>query len=730
MAAKRALPFLLPVSLTERQRQQRLRRLKIKPSNIARTYEGDGWILYIPTKKSFFKLPKEMIPSRELEHRIRRIHDYVEEYKALIDAERRAEMDAQRNEIRSMSGKEREFFGRAVLGLKGRGAGRKFDLWIIRFGRDRAIETEITGGDIVLVSRGEPLRSDLTGTVMAVGRNHIDVAFTQKPPSWVKEEGIRLDLYVNDVTFKRMESNLEAMRHIEKPYAKIRDIVLDLANPSPAETLGFEPLNDRLNDVQKEAVGRALGAKETALIHGPPGTGKTTAVVETIRQLVKRGRRVLAAADSNVAVDNMLEKLVEAGDVKAVRIGHPARIDERLQSHSLLSLVERDPRTGKVKEMLDEAQKLVEERNTHSKPTPARLRGMSRERIRTLAAEGRSYRGVDLKTIRSMAMWIKEDEKVERFYAAIRELEAAIVRDILEGADAVLSTNGMVGSEAMEGITFDVSVVDEASQQMEPSTLLPLMRAPKAILAGDHKQLPPTVVSGLEVLERSLFERLMEKERVPQTMLRVQYRMNETIMDFPNRLMYGGKLVAAPSVARRKLSIKNLPEEPTLRSLLDPDRPVIFADTSGIDADERLPERSTSYENPTEAEWVVRCAEALAEGGLAPDSIGIITPYLSQVKRIRRMLEAKGLKIETKSVDGFQGREKEAILISFVRSNVAGAVGFVKDRRRLNVAMTRAKTKLLMVGNLQTLRTNDPFDLLEEWLKEREALVSLKKESV
>ncbi|BDY12443.1 IGHMBP2 family helicase [Hydrogenimonas cancrithermarum] len=716
MASKRPLPFILPASLDERRRSRELRRHKIKPANIARIYEGDGWVLYIPTKKSYFKLPKVMIPSRELEHRIKTIHAYIEEYKGLIDVERRAEMDAQIREIRSISGKEREVYGRAILGLRGRSVGRKFDLYLYRFSRDRIIETEIGSGDIVLISRGDPLKSDLTATVMHVAKNFVEVAFSQKPPPWVKE-GVRLDLFVNDVTFKRMENNLERIRHIESPFSQLRDIVLGLAVAKPAKIVSFDSQNERLNEKQHVAVAKALGAKEIALIHGPPGTGKTTAVVEAVVQFVKAGKKVLAAADSNVAVDNMLEKLAEKEGIDLVRIGHPARVGEKLEKYALFSRIEADPRTQKVKAMLEDAQKLVEVRNRYSKPTQARLRGMSKERVKTLAATGRAYRGVDVKTIQSMAQWIKEDEKVERFYAAIRELETSIIRDIIGGADVVLSTNGMIGAEMLEGFTFDVAVIDEASQQMEPSTLLPMMRAKKVVLAGDHKQLPPTVISNLDILKHSLFERLMERSDTPQTMLEVQYRMNEKIMEFPNLLMYAGKLKADESVAHRKLRLEEVPESRLLAEMFAPDVPLLFADTVDLDADEVLQPRATSYENPVEAEWVMNAVKALLEGGVEADEIGIITPYLAQVKRIRQMLETEGLKVEVKSVDGFQGREKEAIVISFVRANIAKEIGFVKDRRRLNVAMTRAKTKLIMIGNRPTLEAHDPFDRLFDWLK-------------
>ncbi|SFP01699.1 IGHMBP2 family helicase [Hydrogenimonas thermophila] len=720
MAKKRPLPFIISASLDERRRNQILRRYKIKSSNIARVYEGDGWILYNPTKNSYFKLPKEMIPSRELEHRIKSIHNYIEEYKSLIDIERRAEMDAQIKEIRTTSPKEREHYGRAVLGLKGRSAGRKFDLYLVRFSRDALIQTEIGSGDIVLISRGDPLKSDLTATVMQVSKNYIEVAFLSKPPVWCKDNNIRLDLFVNDVTFKRMERNLEKMRHIGSPMSHIRDILLGLTTQSkPSKTLHFLPDNENLNNKQKEAVGKALGAKDIALIHGPPGTGKTTAVVETIVQLVKQGKKVLATADSNVAVDNMLERLSKKDEINLVRVGHPARIDESLEKFSLFSLIEVDERSKRVKMMLEEVGKLVEVRNRYSKPTPSRLRGMSKERVKKLSALGKSYRGVDIKTINSMAQWIKEDEKFEKFFSAIRELEESIVQDIISKADVVLSTNGMIGAEMFEGVTFDVTVIDEASQQMEPSTLLPMMRAKKVILAGDHKQLPPTVISNLDTLKHSLFEKLMNREDITQTMLEIQYRMHKKIMDFPNQLMYDSKLKADKSVASSKLLLEKLPNDQEISKIVDPNRPIFFLDTSSSetgDNRETLQPKSTSYENIFEAKIVASIVKALVEGGLDIDEIGVITPYLAQVKRIEKICEDEGVVCEVKSVDGFQGREKEVIIISFVRSNVDNSIGFLKDKRRLNVAMTRAKKKLIMIGDKTTLEANEPFDRLFDYL--------------
>jgi len=379
------------------------------------------------------------------------------------------------------------------------------------------------------------------------------------------------------------------------------------------------------------------------------------------------------------------------------------------------------------KMMLEEASKLVEVRNRYSKPTPSRLRGMSKERVKKLSSLGKSYRGVDIKTIDSMAQWIKEDEKVEKFFSAIRELEESIVQDVISKADVVLSTNGMIGAEMFEGVTFDVAIIDEASQQMEPSTLLPMMRAKKVILAGDHKQLPPTVISDLNTLKDSLFEKLMERGDITQTMLEIQYRMHKKIMDFPNQLMYDGKLKADKSVASSKLLLAKLPDDQEIAKIVDPNKPIFFLDTSNSETNdnrEALQPKSTSYENIFEAKIISRIVKALVEGGLDIDDIGVITPYLAQVKRIEKICGEEGIACEVKSVDGFQGREKEVIIISFVRSNTDSSIGFLKDKRRLNVAMTRAKKKLIMIGDKTTLEANDPFDRLFNYLSSTTASTS------
>ncbi len=723
MAKPSALWMKLPIKIDPKKREQILRRYSIKPSSISRTWEADGFALYLLKRGVAPNLASQYLADERLIRRIRRIHEYIEEYKELIELERNAERKSRLEEIRRFSAKELERFGRAILGLIGRRIGRLFDLHIVRYGREQRIESEIASGDIVLISRGDPLKSDLSATVMGLGRNFIEVAFNQAPPKWALSHNIRIDLFVNDVSFKRMEKNLEAMRHLEEPYRRIRDIVLELEPCGLAiaqETKRIEGLNPS----QLDALGRALGAKDIFLIHGPPGTGKTTTLVEIILAHLSKGSKVLASADSNVAVDNTLEKLAQKGGVRLVRVGHPARIDSALERFSLIYQLMHSPQYQEILQLQRQAESLAKQRAQHSKPTPSRLRGMSRERVLKLAKEGRSARGVSAQTIGSMARWIEEDRKVEEAFERLRALERAVMRRILGEADVVLASNSMLGSETLEEMRFDLAVIDEGSQQIEPSTLLPLLRAKKAVLAGDHRQLPPTVLSNQEILKRSLFERLMLRNLVPSLMLNIQYRMNKCIMDFPNRLMYKGALRADASIANRRPPYKKAPKD----LALDPNYAVVFADSSALEAYEHLPHHSNSYENPLEAAYILEWVKELIECGIAASDIGIITPYLAQVKLLRRLLE-EFEQLEIKSVDGFQGREKEIIIISFVRSNLARSIGFLTDRRRLNVAMTRARSKLIMIGDRSTLEPNDPFTELFSWLEARECAKIVKLSS-
>jgi len=703
-----SLPILIPKVLFKEDLSRYLKKINIKKSDIKKIYYANNSTLLILKKRVKSKPPKNMIPSLALEKEIIEVSEFCDEYGYLIEMERVAEISAQLDEIRSLSAKEREIFGRAVLDLKGQKLPQKFNLYFVKFGRSRIIQTDISSGDIVLVSQGNPLKSDLTGTVSEVKKQYVTVAFENLPPKWVYSYPVRIDLYVNDVTFKRMEENLEFLRHTGGRKRYLRNIALDILPPKISKKKSFSLINKNLNFSQKEAVSYALGSEDLFLIHGPPGTGKTSTLIEIILQEVKRGNKVLATADSNTAVDNMLKRLSDY-DLNLVRVGHPARILPELERFSIFAIYEKNERKEKIDKGWEEVALMAKLREEHSKPSPSRSRGMSRERILTLAAKGKTQRGISVQTMQSMAKWIKIDRKVENLVEELKKEEEEIFQEIVKNADVVLSTNSMIMSEILKNVSFDVSVIDEGSQQVIPSTLIPIMKADRFIIAGDHKQLPPTVVSAEAYkLKNSLFENLIDSHPSLSRILKVQYRMNEKIMGFSNKTFYENSLIADESVKNHTLKDFSLKEPEVYKDILDPNEPLVFVDTQGKESFENLPERSTSYENEKEAKIVEKCVRELVKMGLKEEDIGVISPYMAQVKKIKTVLEEFEL-LEIKSVDGFQGREKEVIIISFVRSNLKGEIGFLKDLRRLNVALTRARRKLIAIGDAKTLSYNEVY---------------------
>ncbi len=698
-----------------------LKKLGLNPKEVKEHYFANFSALIYLEDESLCKLYPELIPSPQEEREIKLVHRYVEKFKRLIETERQAEVKAQQEEMRRLSGRERELLGRAILDLKGSKAGTKFRFHLVKFGRRKLIETEITSGDVVLISRGNPLKSDLTGTVLKVTPHSLVVAFENKPPSWVYQKGVRIDLYVNDIPFRRMLETLEEIRHAQGRQREIRNTILGLRKPALAEKTKIkEFFDERLNDLQKEAVSLALGSPDFFLVHGPPGTGKTSTLTELILQLVKNGHKVLATADSNIAVDNLVLNLSKYPFLRIVRIGHPARVMEELERFSIYALFEEEEKGKQIKEAWEGIKKLMEQRDRFTKPAPALRRGFSDEEILSLAAKGKGARGVKREVVRSMAGWIKLNQEIENRVIALKELEAEVFKKIISQADVVLSTNSMVKSEFLEGFEFDAAVIDEGSQQVEPSTLIAISKAKRFFLAGDHRQLPPTILSeDAKELEKTLFEKLIERFPKHSIMLEVQYRMNEKIMEFPNKEFYEGKLIAAPEVRNRLLEDLGVKEPQKFEKVLCPSQALGFIDTLRINALEFQPEGSTSYENFEEAKVCLELVEELLKMDLKREDIGVITPYAAQVKLLKELFAEKGLKVEINSVDGFQGREKEVIIISFVRSNEEGEVGFLQDLRRLNVAITRPRRKLICIGNSNTLKSQPVYKRFLNYIKEQ-----------
>ncbi|MFM8273259.1 MAG: AAA domain-containing protein, partial [Gemmata sp.] len=446
-------------------------------------------------------------------------------------------------------------------------------------------------------------------------------------------------------------------------------------SPPPLFGEGAGGRGSSLNEPQRAAVEFALGARDFAIIHGPPGTGKTTTVVEFIRQAVANGDTVLACAPSNHAVDNLLEKLLAAGQLP-VRLGHPARVVPELRARAIDLLAEKHPDARQARKVARDAFALFRQADkwAREKPLPGERAALRRE-ARDMLGEA-------------------------------RKLESLAVERILDEARIVCATLTGLDSQLLGQRRYDIVVIDEACQSTEPAAWVPLLRANKLILAGDHCQLPPTVVSP-EAADRGLAISLQERlvglyGPGASRLLTVQHRMHTAIMGFSNAEFYGGELAAHESAAGRLLR-----DLPGVTSGPLTETPVQFIDTAGASYDEELEEDTGSRRNVQEAALAVKKARALLALGVSAAQIGVITPYRAQVRLLReRLSDVPGLEID--SVDGFQGREKEAIIVSLVRSNNEGEIGFLADTRRTNVALTRARRKLVVIGDSATL-ANDAF---------------------
>jgi len=662
-----------------------------------------------------------------LDDRTESAREYADQLTGLVELEREEEMRRHEQEIKNISGREREDRGRALLRMRGRDEGEGLGGHHVKFMREDKGEPlpdhEIRVGDLVMISKTDPLRDDNpTGTVTQVTNYSITASFDPKPDGWVFGKGLRVDLYVNDIPYQRMQDALARLPTADGALERVRDVSTGASSSTetaPAEIGGWH--NPALNESQRRAVREALGTEDVHLIHGPPGTGKTTTAIEVLQQCVDRRESVLATAASNTAVDNVVEFLVEQG-ADVVRLGHPARVTPTLHAHTLDARIEDHETYRRSQQKREEAFAVLDRQDDLTHPSGRWRRGMSDRKIKDLAEQGRGARGVPPERIEEMADWLELQEHADTLFDEAERLEQAAIDEVLDDADVVCSTNSTAGSDLLDGHTFDTLVIDEAPQATAPSCWIPMTHARRAILVGDHKQLPPTIFNqeaAQSGLRHTLFERLArhhetdpEKPNSIRSLLRTQYRMHETIMGFSSRTFYDGRLKADETVhchTLADLGVTNdaLPNDARC-DILDPDAPLVFVDTSALDAPEHQRPGSHSRENPREAEIVTRLATDLLEAGAAPEQIAVISPYDDQVERIDRQIDAEEVEVDT--VDGFQGREKEVVLLSLVRSNERGEIGFLDEPRRFNVALTRARRKAVVVGDAGTVAAGDVFD--------------------
>ena len=637
---------------------------------------------------------------------------YIKNLIRLVNYERDAEIELMRFEIAHMSGQKREELGRAINKVKGKYMGEELGLKIVQFGRSEIIETEISVGDMVLVSTANPLSSDFTGTVTEKGARFIKVAFDKRIPRWVLKKKVRLDLYANDITFRRMEDNL---KHLSLKGKNALEYILNERNPKKNKSIPYIDYIDKsLNESQKSAIENALSCENFYLIHGPFGTGKTRTLVELISQETRQNHKVLATAESNAAVDNILERLMENKKLNLTRLGHPQRVSKHNITQTLAYKVENHKLNKKIKKVHNKIDNLIEKRSIYTKPTPQYRRGYGDYDILFNASKGKGGRGISPDKMKSMAQWIEYNQQIDELHDEIKRIENKMIRDIIETSDVILSTNSSAALESIARTKFDVAIIDEASQATIPSVLIPIAKAHRFILAGDHKQLPPTIISDkAQKLEKTLFEELIRIYPFKSQLLNIQYRMNSLLMKFPNAEFYNNNLKSDSSV-----------DDITINDIINSDEKeeaMLFIDTSNVDNDgEKHLKDSKSIINKLEADIAVQLANDYLNAGLDETDIGIISPYADQVKIIQDRTS-----VEVKTVDGFQGREKEIIIISTVRSNENGNIGFLSDLRRLNVAITRAKRKLIIIGNINTLKANPTYLRLVEFAKENHVLVTI-----
>lgn len=545
---------------------------------------------------------------------------------------------------------------------------------------ERTTHTDINhqlrfGASAVLFSNHDPQQDRIEGVVSYQGGNRLKLSLrTDELPDWARDGKLGIDVLFDDNSYEEMQQALKLADKLgEQGEHKLIPVLT--GSQAPTFNTGIAPVPVRgLNTSQQEAVQQIIAANELAIVHGPPGTGKTTTLVQAIKALWNQEhKQILVVAPSNTAVDLLSEKLADEG-LNILRVGNPARVSEKLTSLTLDSKMAA---------------------HSHMKE------------IRNMKKQANAYRDMAHKYKRNFGKAEREQRKAlfDEAHKILKEVgnsEQYIIDDLLAKAQVITATLVGANHYTVRHLKYHTVVIDEAGQALEPACWIPILKAQKVILAGDHCQLSPTIKSqeaAKNGLSTTLLEKCVTMHPEAVTLLQEQYRMNEMIMSYSSAVFYDNRLQAHASVAQH--------------TLYDGAPPLSFVDTAGCGYEEE--QEGTSTSNPEEAAFLLRHLGQLAtelEARYKPEdfpTVAVIAPYKEQILVLKEQLQhvpalqSHLAKISVNTVDSFQGQERDIVYISMTRSNPEGIIGFLSDIRRMNVAMTRARKKLVIIGDSATL---------------------------
>ncbi|MBS1644451.1 MAG: AAA family ATPase [Bacteroidetes bacterium] len=543
------------------------------------------------------------------------------------------------------------------------------------------------GAAAALFSNHNPKEDRINGIITHASGNKMRITLhDEELPDWSRNGKLGVDLLFDDNSYNEMEAALKTASTRKEQAKEGRLIRVLCGEQNPV----FDPLqptvpNARLNPSQEQAIQHILAAQDIAIIHGPPGTGKTTTLVAAIKALQSRQKQqILVCAPSNTAVDLLAEKLSQEG-FNVLRVGNPARVSEQLSTLTLEAKIAEHPANKDIKKLKKQA---------------AEFKNMAHKYKRNFGRAEREQR---------KALF----DEAHRILREVEQTEQYISNEVFDRADIIVST--LVGANhfSVRERRYETVVIDEAGQALEPACWIPILKAKKLIMAGDHCQLPPTIKSegpSKIALSTTLLEKCIRLYPESVTMLETQYRMHEHIMSYSSKVFYKNALRAHASVAHHLLFAG--------------DQALLFIDTAGCGFEEKL--EGSSSTNPEEAAFCIKHLVQLTEvlgqktTDTASPSIAVVSPYKQQVALLKELsdhapeLRKWDSSFSVNTIDAFQGQERDIVYISLTRSNSDNSIGFLADVRRMNVAMTRARKKLVIIGDSATLSVL-PFynDLIE-----------------